>query len=74
MTFYRQLSQVFGYSGTIFNRPPGGTLLLRRLHINQYLAKYWREYQKTASFVVLQGNQTVSIFQIITLLASLSDN
>jgi hypothetical protein len=31
MTFYRQLSQVFGYSGTIFNRPPGGTLLLRRL-------------------------------------------
>jgi hypothetical protein len=32
MTFYSQLSQVFGYSGTLFNRPPGGTLLLRRLH------------------------------------------
>ena len=31
MTFYRRLSQVFGYSGTIFNRPPSGTLLLRRL-------------------------------------------
>ncbi len=32
MTFYNQLSQALGYSGTIFNRPPNGTLLLRRLH------------------------------------------
>ena len=32
MTFYNQLSQAFSYSGTLFNRPPGGTLLLRRLH------------------------------------------
>ena len=32
MTFYNQLSQALGYSGTLFNRPPGGTLLLRRLH------------------------------------------
>jgi hypothetical protein len=32
ITFYNQLSQVFSYSGTLFNRPPGGTLLLRRLH------------------------------------------
>jgi len=31
MTFYSRLSQVFGYSGTIFNRPSGGTLWLRRL-------------------------------------------
>ncbi len=31
MTFYNQLSQALGYSGTIFNRPPNGTLLLRRL-------------------------------------------
>jgi hypothetical protein len=33
MTFYNQLSQVFSYSGTLFNRLPGGTLLLRRLQI-----------------------------------------
>ena len=33
MTFYNQLSQAFSYSGTLFNRPPGGTLLLRRLHL-----------------------------------------
>jgi len=26
------LSQLLGYSGTLFNRPPTGTLLLRRLH------------------------------------------
>ena len=32
MTSYNQLSQVLGYSGTLFNRLPGGTLLLRRLH------------------------------------------
>ena len=32
MTFYSQLSQAFSYSGTIFNRPPDGTLLLRRLY------------------------------------------
>ena len=30
--FYSQLSQVFLYSGTLSNRPPSGTLLLRRLH------------------------------------------
>ena len=30
-TFYSQLSQVFSYSGTLSYRPPGGTLLLRRL-------------------------------------------
>ena len=33
MTFYSQLSQVFSYSGTLSVRPPGGTLLLRRLQI-----------------------------------------
>jgi hypothetical protein len=31
--FYSQLSQVFLYSGTLSNRPPSGTLLLRRLHL-----------------------------------------
>ncbi len=31
MTFYSLLSQVFSYSGTIFDRPPSGTILLRRL-------------------------------------------
>ena len=36
MTFYNQLSRAFGYSGTLFNRPPAGTLLLRRL---QYITK-----------------------------------
>ena len=35
MTFYNQLSQVLGYSGTLFNRPPGGTLLLRRLQLDK---------------------------------------
>jgi len=34
MTFYNQLSRAFGYSGTLFNRPPAGTLLLRRLHLH----------------------------------------
>ena len=43
MTFYNQLLQVFGYSGTLFNRPPGGTLLLRRLHITEELKKYETE-------------------------------
>jgi len=33
MMFYSQLSQVFLYSGTLSNRPPSGTLLLRRLHV-----------------------------------------
>jgi len=39
MTFYNQLSQVFNYSGTLFNRPPGGTLLLRRLQRVEQVAQ-----------------------------------
>jgi hypothetical protein len=35
MMFYSQLSQVFLYSGTLSNRPPSGTLLLRRLQVGK---------------------------------------
>ena len=37
MTFCCQLSQVFSYSGTLSVRPPGGTLLLRRLQVLFYI-------------------------------------
>ena len=30
---FSQLLQVFSYRGTLFARPPGGTILLRRLYL-----------------------------------------
>ena len=51
MTFYNQLSQAFSYSGTLFNRPPDGTLLLRRLQLAS--AKYLQEQQIIPLLVVV---------------------
>jgi len=63
MTFYNQLSQVFGYSGTLFNRPPGGTLLLRRLHGVDNIDICWHnpylELNKTMKIIIRPQNYSI---------------